>query len=77
MSRDALYEALKEFNIFSRRYFYPLVCDFACYRNVSFADPLIVARRVASRILTLPTYYDLRLDEVRTICDMIDHLQKR
>lgn len=77
MSRDALYETLKEFNIFSRRYFYPLVCDFACYRNVSVADPLMVARRVASRILTLPTYYDLRLYEVRTICDMIDHLQKR
>ena len=77
MSRDALYEALKEFNIFSRRYFYPLVCDFACYRNVSVADPLMVARRVASRILTLPTYYDLRIVEVRTICDMIDHLRKR
>ncbi len=77
MSRDALYEALKKFNIFSRRYFYPLVCDFACYRNVSVADPLMVARRVASRILTLPTYYDLHLDEVRTICDMIDHLRNR
>jgi dTDP-4-amino-4,6-dideoxygalactose transaminase len=77
MSRDALYEALKEFNIFSRRYFYPLVCDFASYRNVSVADPLTVARRVASRILTLPTYYDLRIDEVKTICDTIDHLRKR
>jgi dTDP-4-amino-4,6-dideoxygalactose transaminase len=77
MSRNALYEALKEFNIFSRRYFYPLVCDFACYRNVSVADPLMVARRVASRILILPSYYDLRLDEVRTICDIIDHLRKR
>jgi dTDP-4-amino-4,6-dideoxygalactose transaminase len=75
MNRDALYEALKEFNIFSRRYFYPLVCDFVCYRNVSVADPLMVARRVASRILTLPTYYGLSLDEVQRVCDIISHLR--
>lgn len=71
MSRDALYEALKEFNIFSRRYFYPLICDFACYRNVSVADPLKTARGVAERILILPIYYDLELDQVERICEVI------
>jgi dTDP-4-amino-4,6-dideoxygalactose transaminase len=71
MSRDALYDALKEFNILSRRYFYPLVCDYACYKSISVKDPLPVARRVTSRILTLPTYYDLSLDDVETICDFI------
>ena len=50
MSRDALYEKLKEYNVYSRRYFYPLICDYACYRNVSVKDPLTVARRVADRI---------------------------
>ena len=75
MSRDALYAALKEFNIFSRRYFYPLVCDYACYQSVSVKDPLPVARRVALRILTLPTYYGLSLDEVQRVCDIISHLR--
>jgi dTDP-4-amino-4,6-dideoxygalactose transaminase len=76
MSRDALYETLKQFNIFSRRYFYPLICDYACYRGVSIEDPLTVARRVAERILTLPIYDRLELSEVETICDIILSLQK-
>ena len=70
-SRDQLYEKLKEYNIFTRRYFYPLICDFACYRNVPVADPLKTARRVAERILVLPIYYDLALDDVQKICDII------
>jgi dTDP-4-amino-4,6-dideoxygalactose transaminase len=71
MSRDELYETLKEFNIFTRRYFYPIVCDFACYQNLSINDPLTAARRAASRILTLPTFYDLEIDDVQRICDII------
>jgi dTDP-4-amino-4,6-dideoxygalactose transaminase len=71
ISRDQLYEKLKEYNIFTRRYFYPLICDFACYRNVPVVDPLKTARRVAKRVLTLPIYYDLALDDVQKICDII------
>jgi dTDP-4-amino-4,6-dideoxygalactose transaminase len=71
MSRDGLYEELKKYNIFSRRYFYPLICDYPCYRNIAVKDPLAVARKVASRILTLPTYYDLALDDVKRICEII------
>ena len=44
MSRDALYEKLKEYNVYCRRYFYPLLCDYACYRSLSVKDPLTVAR---------------------------------
>lgn len=77
MSRDALYARLKEFNVFTRRYFYPLLCDFACYRNVSVQDPLTVARRVASRILTLPMYDSLPLEDVGRICEIIKSLSRR
>lgn len=77
MSRDKLCEELKKYNIFSRRYFYPLICDFPCYRSVSVKDPLTVARKVASRILTLPIYYDLSFDDVKRICDIIIILQSK
>ncbi|MCK4828195.1 DegT/DnrJ/EryC1/StrS family aminotransferase, partial [bacterium] len=77
MSRDALYEELKKYNIYSRRYFYPLVCDFACYRSVAVKDPLVVARRVSSRILTLPIYYDLQLEDVHRICNIIIMLSSK
>ena len=71
MSCDKLYEELKKYNIYSRRYFYPLVCDFPCYRSIAVKDPLTIARLVADRILTLPIYYDLSLDDVQRICDII------
>jgi dTDP-4-amino-4,6-dideoxygalactose transaminase len=75
MSRDALYDHLKEYNIFTRRYFYPLLCDFPCYRNVAFKDPLRVAREVSKRILCLPIYADLVSDDVTRICEVIGCLQ--
>ena len=75
MSRDGLYDELKKYNIHTRRYFYPLICDYPCYRSVSVKDPLIVARHVSSRILTLPIYYDLSLEDVQQICDITEHIQ--
>lgn len=74
MPRDALYEKLKSYNVFTRRYFYPLVCDFACYQSVAIKDPLIVARQVADRILTLPIYDSLELSDVDKICEIITSL---
>jgi dTDP-4-amino-4,6-dideoxygalactose transaminase len=74
LSRDELYEELKTYNVHTRRYFYPLICDYTCYRNLTLKDPLTVARRVASRVLTLPIYPDLAEDDVHRICDIIHHL---
>lgn len=71
MSRDMLYEKLKTYNVFCRRYFYPLVNEFSCYKSISVRDPLTVARGVASRILSLPTYYALKLEDVERICKII------
>lgn len=71
VSRDSLYEELKKYNVFTRRYYYPLLCDFPCYRAITVNDSLSVARLVASRILTLPIYSDLSSDDVQRICDII------
>jgi dTDP-4-amino-4,6-dideoxygalactose transaminase len=76
ISRDRFYEQLKKYNVFARRYFYPLLCDFACYKDVALTDPLTVARAVAGRILTLPIYYDLTLSDVERICDIVREIQK-
>jgi len=75
MSRNALYEKLKKWNIYTRRYFYPLICDFPCYRSISVNDSLTVARRVSERILTLPIYDGLELSEVEVICEIIKSFQ--
>jgi dTDP-4-amino-4,6-dideoxygalactose transaminase len=76
-SRDDLYNGLKEWNVFARRYFYPLVTDFACYRGIVREGELPVARSVASRIITLPIFSDLGLDDVARICDIIRHIHER
>jgi dTDP-4-amino-4,6-dideoxygalactose transaminase len=75
LSRDALYEELKHYNIFARRYFYPLVNDFECFRGLQLNDPLDVARKVAGRILCLPIYCDLALEHVERICETVRFLR--
>ncbi len=77
LSRDKLYEALKKYNVFARRYFYPLLNDFACYRSVSVTDPLTVARDVAGRILVLPLYPNLTDSDVNQIGDIIEAIGKK
>ncbi len=76
MSRDALYEKLKEWNVHARRYFYPLICDYPCYRSIPVNGSLPVARRVADRILTLPIYDSLELSDVEAICEIIISVQR-
>lgn len=74
MNRDALYGKLKEYNVHCRRYFYPLICDYACYQSVAVNDPLVVGRQVVKRILTLPIYDDLKISEAENICDIISDI---
>jgi len=77
LSRDELYAELKKYNIFTRRYFYPLLSDFSCYRAVSITDPLTVARFVAGRILTLPIFSELTVDDVGRICEIIREVRSQ
>lgn len=74
MSRDDLYGRLREYNVLARRYFYPIIPDFLCYRHIFRNAELSVARRVASRILVLPLYNDLEIDQIDRICDMLEYL---
>jgi dTDP-4-amino-4,6-dideoxygalactose transaminase len=70
LTRDALYEALKKYNIFTRRYFYPLLSDFPMYKNFPSAAPenLPSAHSAAKEILCLPIYPDLtEADQMRVI----------
>ena len=71
-TRERVYAELKEkCNVFSRRYFYPLLTDFAPYQYAKGTCP--VAEDVARRVLTLPTYCGLSLDDVKAIAeDVLD-----
>jgi dTDP-4-amino-4,6-dideoxygalactose transaminase len=73
MTRDELYNKLKESNIFTRRYFYPLISNFEPYHNLDSAAPdnLLVATRAALQVLCLPIYVELSPDEVKLISYII------
>lgn len=70
-TRDDVFDALDKVNVGARKYFYPLVSDFACYRSVYSSDRTPVAKKAASQVLTLPMYADLALTDVDRICDAV------
>lgn len=76
ISRDDLSDALRKYNVFSKKYFSPLIPDLTCYRGMVTGDSLNNARKVASRALVLPLYADLNLNEVHQICDIIAFVSK-
>ena len=71
MSRDEVFEKLKAANIYARKYFYPLTNSFECYKGRFDVGKTPVAKYIADRVLTLPLYADLALDDVDRICDII------
>lgn len=70
-TRDEIFEKLEESNIVARKYFYPLINDFECYRDKYSSNETPVAKHIANRVLCLPLYADLELKVVDRICDII------
>lgn len=69
-TRDIVMEELAKYNIFARKYFYPLTTDFECYPQYDGHDTP-VAKYISDRVLTLPLFADLSLEKVNEICDII------
>lgn len=76
VSRDDLHAALRKFNVFSRRYFFPLCSNLNCYRSHPSAQPqnLPVATRVANEVLALPFFGALGVDGAHRVSDIIHHI---
>lgn len=70
-NRDEIYDQLKEKNIFTRKYFYPITNAFECYRDKYDPKDTPIALNISKKVLTLPMYADLRLEDVDRICDYI------
>jgi dTDP-4-amino-4,6-dideoxygalactose transaminase len=72
-SRDALHRELREYNVFTRKYFYPLCAQYDCYRSLPSAAPgnLPVATRAVQEVLCVPLYGRLSEADVDRICDMV------
>ena len=72
-SRDYVYGELKKYNIFTRKYFYPLCSNFEFYKNLqsSRIENLPIANTISKQVLSLPFYGSLKEEEIRIICRII------
>lgn len=70
-SRDEIYSKLISEDIVPRKYFYPLITDFLCYRDKYGKYETPVARYISGNVLTLPIYADLKYEDVDRICNII------
>jgi dTDP-4-amino-4,6-dideoxygalactose transaminase len=73
LTRDVLYQRLKEQGVHTRRYFYPLISNFPMYRGLPSAERinLPVATSAALQVLCLPIYPELEMSVVTEIAMLI------
>lgn len=78
LSRDLLFNKLRECNIFTRKYFYPLCSDYKPYRYFISSKPknLPVANEIAGKVLCLPFYGSMLEAEIDAVCTNIKALGK-
>lgn len=70
-TRNEIYDELKKHDIYARKYFYPLTNTFDCFHGRYDAESTPIALYISKRVLTLPLYADLSLEEVDRICEII------
>ena len=74
ITRDELHESLKEYNIYTRKYFYPMIPELECYKGKYNSNNLNVAKYVSDRVLTLPIYGQLNLQDAYNIANNIKEI---
>ena len=70
-TRDEVFAALAAQDIYARKYFYPITSAFECYAGRFDPNATPFAKSVSERVLTLPLYADLSIEDVHRICDII------
>ena len=73
MTRDQLYQNMKDNNILGRRYFYPLISEFDTYKGLpsSGRDNLAQAHKVADSVLCLPMHHELSEEDLNRIINLV------
>ncbi|QSX07159.1 DegT/DnrJ/EryC1/StrS family aminotransferase [Sedimentibacter sp. zth1] len=70
-NREQVEKLLLERNIFARRYFFPLTSEVKPILDKFVVQETPIAKYVSERVLSLPLYADLKLEDVDMICDII------
>ena len=70
-SRAEVQDKLAVHGIGARKYFYPLTNTFSAFHGLYDVTQTPVALHISKRVLTLPLYADLSLENVDRICEII------
>ena len=72
-SRDEVYELLKQQNVFTRRYFYPLISQFPTYSSLESSQKgkMLVAEQKTQEVLCLPIYPELDQNVILKIVQIL------
>ena len=75
MTRDELYTLMKSHNIFSRRYFYPLISEFSPYRSLpsSIPENLTKAHKMADTVICLPMHHELSQTDINRVVGILNN----
>jgi dTDP-4-amino-4,6-dideoxygalactose transaminase len=73
LTRDQLYQKMRDQGVNPRRYFYPLISSFPMYRGLPSAHPnnLPVATSVSQQVLCLPMYPELNDSQLERVILLI------
>lgn len=70
-TRDEVIEHLAKSDIFARKYFYPSINEFYCYKKANFKCRVPNAIFASNNILTLPLFPDLKDSDIDRICSIV------
>ncbi|MCI8372581.1 MAG: DegT/DnrJ/EryC1/StrS family aminotransferase [Lachnospiraceae bacterium] len=70
-SRNEVFFALDKQEISARKYFHPLTNTFDCFHGKFDVNRTPTALHISRRVLTLPLYADLAVEDVDRICEVI------
>lgn len=78
-TRDHVYKKLKEFEIYSRRYFWPICTDFKCYRGsvIYSVHKTPIVEMIKDRVLCLPFHSGVSRSHINKIEQVLDSIYNR
>ena len=75
-TRNEIFDALAANNIGARKYFYPITNTFDCYIDRYECGETPIALAISKRVLTLPMYADLAMEDVDRISEIVRSCRK-
>jgi len=75
-NRDEIYNEFMKYNVFTRKYFHPLGSTYLHLQTKN-TSSLPISEKVCNEILCLPTYGELKSDQVIKICDILKQMTNK